>query len=74
VNIEDIVVKYEYFSRVALNEETIARYKELYELGESLPPLVVPARAPPELQDKVLCRTCYDELKDMFLKGWREVK
>lgn len=73
MNIENIAVKYEYFSRVALNEETIARYKELYELGESLPPLVVRARAPPELQDEVLCRPCYDELKDMFPEGWRSL-
>ena len=41
MNLKDIVVKKEYFPRINLNEDTIARYKEQYELGESLPPLVV---------------------------------
>lgn len=41
MNIKDIVVDYDYFSRVALDEDTIARYQEQYELGETLPPLVV---------------------------------
>ena len=41
MKIKDIVVKKEYSPRINLNEETITRYKEQYELGESLPPLVV---------------------------------
>ena len=41
MNIKDIVVKKEYFPRINLNEETIARYQEIYELGESLPPIIV---------------------------------
>lgn len=28
----------------------------------------------PQLQGKVICRPCYDELKEMFPEGWRSVK
>jgi len=28
----------------------------------------------PPLQDKVICRPCYDELKKLFPDGWRAVK
>jgi hypothetical protein len=27
---------------------------------------------PPNLQDKVLCRSCYDEIRKLYPKGWRK--
>jgi len=41
ISIKDIVVKKEYYPRINLDEATIARYQEQYELGESLPPLII---------------------------------
>ena len=41
MKIRDIVKKHENYPRVALDEDTVIRYRGQYELGEHLPPLIV---------------------------------
>lgn len=41
MKIKDIVVKMEYYPRIGLDEETVARYQELYKMGVSLPPITI---------------------------------
>ena len=41
MKIKDIVVKMEYYPRIGLDEETVARYQELYKMGVELPPILI---------------------------------
>jgi len=41
MKIKDIVVKMEYYPRIGLDEETVARYQELYKMGIKLPPILI---------------------------------
>ena len=66
MNLNDIVVKMEYFPRINLDEETVARYMELYELGEVLPPIVVQ-------KEKHILIDGFHRLEAQKRLGWTEI-
>ena len=67
MNINEIVVKYEYYPRITLNEYTITQYKEQYELGESLPPLVIQ-------KEKHILIDGFHRLEAQKRLGWEETE